>query len=133
MKILIPLVILAGCAEMVGQPYTYDTPYYKNRNAPYYSGNSYNDYYDRSSYYNRKERDRLERERIELERERTRLERERLERERRNDLRGAVPANPPAMTCPPGFSPSERKCTVEERRKGCRDMRLPNGLGCVDR
>lgn len=129
MKALIPLIFLAGCADMVGSPYPYSSPY---STTPSYYGNSY-DYNDRSSYYNRKERDRLERERIELERERTRLERERLERERRNDLRGAVPANPPAMTCPPGFSPSERKCTVEERRKGCRDMRLPNGLGCVDR
>lgn len=35
--------------------------------------------------------------------------------------------------CPPGFSPSERKCTNDERRRGCRDIRLPNGLGCVSR
>lgn len=35
--------------------------------------------------------------------------------------------------CPPGFSPSERKCSHEERRRGCKDMRLPGGLGCVHR
>jgi hypothetical protein len=36
-------------------------------------------------------------------------------------------------TCPPGFSPSEQKCSNEERRRGCKDMRLPGGLGCVRR
>lgn len=35
--------------------------------------------------------------------------------------------------CPAGFSPSERKCTQDERRRGCKDIRLPNGLGCVKR
>lgn len=37
------------------------------------------------------------------------------------------------QTCPAGFRPSEDKCSVEERRRGCKDMRLPNGLGCVNR
>ena len=35
--------------------------------------------------------------------------------------------------CPPGFTPSEQKCTDRERRSGCKDMRLPSGLGCVRR
>jgi hypothetical protein len=35
--------------------------------------------------------------------------------------------------CPSGFSPSEQKCSPEERRRGCKDMRLPGGLGCVRR
>jgi hypothetical protein len=35
--------------------------------------------------------------------------------------------------CPAGFRPSEQKCSVEERRRGCKDMRLPSGLGCVKR
>jgi hypothetical protein len=35
--------------------------------------------------------------------------------------------------CPSGFYPSEQKCSVEERRRGCKDMRLPGGLGCVRR
>ena len=35
--------------------------------------------------------------------------------------------------CPSGFSPSEKKCSNEERRRGCKDMRLPGGLGCVRR
>ena len=37
------------------------------------------------------------------------------------------------QSCPPGFRPSEQKCSPEERRRGCKDMRLPNGLGCVKR
>jgi hypothetical protein len=36
-------------------------------------------------------------------------------------------------TCPSGFRPSEQKCSPEERRRGCKDMRLPGGLGCVKR
>ncbi len=35
--------------------------------------------------------------------------------------------------CPSGFSPSENKCSSAERKKGCKDMRLPGGLGCVRR
>lgn len=35
--------------------------------------------------------------------------------------------------CPPGFQPSEQKCTPQERRRGCKDIRLPSGLGCVKR
>jgi hypothetical protein len=37
------------------------------------------------------------------------------------------------QSCPPGFRPSEQKCSPEERRRGCKDMRLPSGLGCVKR
>jgi hypothetical protein len=36
-------------------------------------------------------------------------------------------------SCPPGFRPSEQKCSPEERRRGCKDMRMPNGMGCVRR
>jgi hypothetical protein len=35
--------------------------------------------------------------------------------------------------CPPGFRQSEQKCSPDERRRGCKDMRLPGGLGCVRR
>lgn len=47
-----------------------------------------------------------------------------------------VKSQAPAATqdrCPSGFQPSEQKCSVEERRRGCKDMRLPSGLGCVRR
>lgn len=34
--------------------------------------------------------------------------------------------------CPAGFTPSERRCTPDERRRGCHDMRIPpNNMGCV--
>ncbi len=35
--------------------------------------------------------------------------------------------------CPAGFEESEESCTPEEREDGCRDIRLDNGTGCVDR
>lgn len=35
--------------------------------------------------------------------------------------------------CPQGFQQSEQKCSNEERRRGCKDMRLDNGIGCVKR
>lgn len=35
--------------------------------------------------------------------------------------------------CPAGFRPSEQKCSQAERARGCKDMRLPSGLGCVKR
>lgn len=48
----------------------------------------------------------------------------------RHDIRDRAVA---AEHCPSGFSPSERKCSQDERRRGCKDMRLPGGLGCVRR
>ena len=41
--------------------------------------------------------------------------------------------NPSQDRCPSGFSPSEQKCTPQERQRGCKDIRLPSGLGCVKR
>jgi len=35
--------------------------------------------------------------------------------------------------CPSGFQPSEQKCSPKERNHGCKDVRLPGGLGCVRR
>ncbi len=99
-------------------------------NGGYGNGGYGNGGYGNGGYNNNR------REQQELERERERLEneRERLERERENVYR--PPAAPPRQVferCPAGFTPSEQKCTQDERRRGCRDMRLPGGLGCVDR
>lgn len=33
--------------------------------------------------------------------------------------------------CPAGFTPREQRCSNAERARGCKDMRLPNGQGCV--
>ena len=35
--------------------------------------------------------------------------------------------------CPAGFTQSEQRCTDRERKAGCKDIRLPNGIGCVRR
>ena len=35
--------------------------------------------------------------------------------------------------CPAGFQQSEQKCSPDERRRGCKDIRLNNGIGCVKR
>jgi hypothetical protein len=35
-------------------------------------------------------------------------------------------------SCPPGFKPSERSCSPDERKRGCHDQRVgPNRMGCV--
>ncbi len=125
--------VFNGCANL-NDPYGYGggynpppapppPPYYGG--APYYGGGSY---YGNDPY--RRERRDLERERERLEEERRRLERE---RERQPTPPVYTRPAPSADRCPAGFSPSERKCTPEERRRGCRDMRMPSGLGCVDR
>ncbi len=74
----------------------------------------------------------LDDERYELERQRDALEREkdRLAEDRRQQAQRPAPM---AESCPAGFSPSEQKCSQDERRRGCKDIRLPGGLGCVRR
>jgi hypothetical protein len=62
------------------------------------------------------------------------LERERLERERQNlENQREQSSRAVREECPPGFQRSERKCTDQERRRGCQDVRTPGGLGCVKR
>ena len=57
--------------------------------------------------------------------------------EARNQVAGnqAPQANhrPSQDRCPEGFQPSENRCRPEERARGCKDIRLPSGLGCVRR
>lgn len=138
------VVFLSGCAGINDSydpyygGYGSNDPYYGNRPPPPpppYGGydNGYNGY--NGGYYSgqdRRERERLEDERRRLERERIRLEDER----RRQDTYRPPPPPPPRPDqdrCPPGFSPSENKCSREERRRGCQDIRMPSGLGCVKR
>ena len=131
--VLVGLGALAGCVDLndgysspYGSPYGYD-------NGGYSSGGGYDDYYDnRERERNEEERRRLERERDRLDYERERLERER-EREAHQQEHNRRPPPPAQDRCPAGFSPSENKCSSEERRHGCKDIRLPSGLGCVKR
>ena len=135
--------VATGCTELNGPGgYGYNQPspgygaqpgYYGGN--PYYGGSPYygggSGYaYPPSAPYDRRERERLERERERLEDERRRLE-----EERRRQLQQPPPVYRPPREerCPAGFSPSEQKCSREERQRGCRDMRLPGGLGCVSR
>lgn len=37
---------------------------------------------------------------------------------------------PARETCPAGFVPGNHRCTQEERRRGCKDMRMPGGTTC---
>lgn len=139
-----PVVLLSGCANL-NDPYggnyggNYGGGYggYGGYNPPpqqpYYGGGyPPPGYYGGPGYYNnpnyRQERRDLERERRQLEEERRRLE-----QERNRPLPTPVPSIPLQTTCPPGFTPSEQKCSPAERRRGCRDVRLNSGLGCVSR
>ena len=117
---------LSGCVDLADSGY----------NRPSYDDYSYghDDYYRRRELERERDRARHERNELREERERAEEARERLERERERE-RAHVPPPPPRREerCPSGFSPSENKCSKEERRRGCQDMRLPGGLGCVKR
>lgn len=126
--VLCTILAMTGCAEF-NDPYGYGGGGYSPP-PPYYGG-GYGD-----PYYRERERERARHERHELDRERDRVaaERDRLEEARRRQE--AAQYRPPAPSqdrCPPGFSPSEQKCSPDERRRGCKDIRLPSGLGCVRR
>ena len=145
------LMLFASCAEM-NDPYR-PAPHYDSYGSPYDSG--YHGSYDDHDYWRERERehDREERRKIERERERIDRERKRLDDERRNedrhrdeerrrdddrgrrdeDRKPAPRPQPKVESCPRGYSPSERKCSSEERKKGCKDIRMDSGLGCVKR
>lgn len=119
-----------GCAG-VSDPYGYGRPY--NPPPPYYGGGPY---YGGPGEFSGTGPIRRERRELEQEREKLYQERRRLERERQlQTSQPPTPARPSVVPerCPAGFRASERKCTPQERKKGCRDMRLPGGLGCVSR
>jgi hypothetical protein len=88
------------------------------------------DDYDRTSRTERElsyQRERLEKERLQLERERLERERSRLDLERQNAAQhSAQRAND--NICPPGSRPG--RCSDKDRKHGCRDWRIPSGLGC---
>jgi len=101
-----------------------------------YFGQDYDDRYSGDRDYRDDYREQERREEMrELDRERRQIESERraLERERAQVVVTQAPVAPAVERCPSGFQPSENKCSTEERRRGCKDMRLPGGLGCVRR
>jgi hypothetical protein len=137
---LVTAVFLAsfvGCVPLddgYGSP-AYGSGYGRGSSHPN-SGGYYGDPYYRDPYYRDDRRDaQRERQRLEDERERLEEERRRLERERQRQPSPPPPAavRPQPERCPSGFSPSENKCSHEERKRGCKDIRMPSGLGCVRR
>jgi hypothetical protein len=70
---------------------------------------------------------------VALERERVENQYNRPDYNRPEYGRPQQPQQPQQDRCPAGFQPSERKCSDQERRRGCKDVRLPSGLGCVRR
>lgn len=85
-------------------------------------GGSYGDPY----HDDFRERDRLEREEERLREERREIERER-ERLHQESARATE------ERCPPGFVPGNHRCSDDERRRGCKDMRMPGGTTCNSR
>ncbi len=131
LSFLILSLTLTACTEL-NSPYGSSGSYGNDRyryDDPYYRRPNYD--YDRDRYYDKKKE--IREDRRELERERERLEEERRRVEQERARRDAEKAASRRETCPSGFSPSENKCSAEERRRGCKDMRLPGGLGCVRR
>ena len=136
------LLFGTGCADL-NSPYYPPSNNYPSGgyNDPYYGG-GYNDRYDdrRDRYEDRRERER-ERERREDERRRIEEERRRVEEERdryRNrppvmPLPQVAPPPPPQERCPSGFQETNDKCSSAERKRGCRDIKMPSGRRCIDR
>jgi hypothetical protein len=127
---------LTGCAELLDPNYGYGGNPYGNG----YSGNGYNGggygnggYYDPYYNNNRRREQRLNQEEEELREERRRIDAQRRQVEAQREAQSYSPPPQQRERCPSGFSPSENKCSKAERRNGCRDMRLPGGLGCVSR
>ncbi len=89
---------------------------------------SYDDYRDdRSRTRDRIDEARDERYELEREVERNRELRAQIERERVQQQSAAV------EHCPQGFVPGNYRCTNEDRRRGCKDMRMPGGTTCNSR
>jgi hypothetical protein len=131
------LALCTGCAELMDSNYGSNNPYGYNQPYPQNYGGYGNGYQAPPPGYNSYDNNyqqQIRNQEAALAEERRRLQREReqLEAQQRH------PAPPPPQTyrresCPGGFRPSEQKCSPQERRKGCQDMRLPGGLGCVRR
>lgn len=46
------------------------------------------------------------------------------------DYREPAYAPPSREQCPSGFEPGNHRCSQDERRRGCKDMRMPGGTTC---
>ena len=80
---------------------------------------------ERSDYDSEYEETRRERRKLEQEREKLKEEREQLQDEREQNIR-----RQPVESCPSGFHPGSHRCTAEDRKRGCKDMRMQGGTTC---
>ncbi len=132
-ELALALVIftLPGCADFAGPSYG------GGYREPYYQPNYYDDDDYRRREHDRREHREMEKERERLDEEKDRIRRERDEERRREERERQREQEAQRQRqqehCPSGFQPSERKCSQEERRRGCKDVRLSSGLGCVKR
>ena len=123
---LLLLISLMSCQPMssgYNQPPAYNDHYPRSYDRPNYD----------SDYYRRERRDDRERDRREMARERERLEHERrkFEHERsRNQEHDRRPPPPRVESCPSGFHPGGHRCSKADRRRGCKDMKMPGGTTC---
>ncbi|MCB0331499.1 MAG: hypothetical protein KDD70_17630 [Bdellovibrionales bacterium] len=129
---ILPLLILVLSTSFIGGCANLNDPYY---NDPYDRGYGYPpSSYPARDYYRDRERDRIRDERQDLEEERRRVEdeRRRLERQRERERQQAqkpvYSAPPKRESCPSGWRPG--RCSTKDRKHGCKDMRMPGGLGC---
>lgn len=137
--VTVSLTALVGCIDPNNNSYpsSYPSSYgtgYGNGNG-YGNGGGYSDPYYRERRDLEHDRRQEDRERRDIENERMRVEQEqrRLEQERATRYSPPPRRQERQESCPSGYSPSERKCSNEDRKHGCHDMRLPGGLGCVSR
>jgi hypothetical protein len=101
--------------------------------------------YGEQDYYYREQARQNQQEKWKLMRERERLqdERDRLERSQRWQTQTpsgyALPqlnnnSRPPERErCPAGFHETTSRCSDRDRKKGCKDLKLPQGLRCINR
>ncbi len=119
--------IFSACTNNDYGRYDSNGRYYDDgRYRPTYSNRDY----DRDRYYRERERERLEQERRDLAIERDRLERER-ERAQHHSHKEQHTSRPAPERCPSGWKPGS--CSKKDRKHGCKDMRMPRGLGCRTR
>lgn len=128
--LVLALTIFTGCVNPNNSnPYPSYPPSGGGYGGGYGNSGYYGNQYDRDQedYYRAKE----ERRRLNEERRRLEDERERLAAEQRRQEHTRPP--PPRERCPAGFAETNSKCTDKERKKGCRDIKMPSGLRCIDR
>lgn len=126
-------IFSAGCGDL--DPYGGSGGGYRDRYGYGYDDRYRDRYRDRYDYERdraRDERRRLEEERDRLEDERRRWENEHRHRDRYHN-HPSYPPPPVAQSCPSGFHPAgSRRCSKDERKRGCKDIRVSSDLVCIN-